>query len=149
MPDLKTELKEKLVGALPQTEERQQRERAMSTPFYVRALVEKIGPTEAGAALGYTAPSLRAALRSDSISMTAEVAAKGVLREMGEYLAASQVLFLARVSPDKAKAFEAVSDAMQIDLTALLRGLICVAKTSWSSSWSRKSWFKGSRDLRT
>lgn len=119
MPDLKTELKEELVGALPQTEERQQRERAMSTPFYVRALVEKVGPTEAGAAIGYTAPSLRSALRADSISMTAEVAAKGVLREMGEYLAASQVLFLARVSPDKAKAFEAVADAMQIDLTVL------------------------------
>ena len=119
MPDLKTELKEKVVAALPQTEERQQRERARATPFYVRALVEKVGTTEAGAALGYNPASLTTALRIDSISLTAEVAAKGVLREMGEYLAASQVLFLARVSPDKAKAFEAVADAMQIDLTAL------------------------------
>lgn len=119
MPDLKTELNEKTIGALPQTEERQQRERARATPFYVRALVDKIGPAEAGAAIGYTAPSLRAALRADSISMTAEVAAKGVLREMGDLLAERQVVLICRVDPDKIQAFEAVADAMQIDLTVL------------------------------
>ena len=34
MPDLKTELKEKVVGALPQPEERQQRERARACLLY-------------------------------------------------------------------------------------------------------------------
>lgn len=119
MPDLKTELKEKLGAALPQTEERQQRERARATPFYVRALVEKIGTTEAGAALGYNPASLTTALRIDSISLTAEVAAKGVLREMGDILAERQVVLICRVDPDKIKAFEAVAQAMGINVTAI------------------------------
>ena len=126
MPDLKTEL-QKVGAAINATEPKKkrpaeqdrQKQRALATPFYVRALVEKIGANEAGAAIGYTATSLLASLRTDSISMTAEVAAKGVLREMGDILAECHAILICRVSPDKIKAFEAVAQAMDIKITEI------------------------------
>ena len=68
--------------------------RATAAPENCRKLANLLGTSAAAARIGMTPSGLSGAITADRISATAEVAARGVLRELGEKATRQSLMIL-------------------------------------------------------
>jgi hypothetical protein len=121
MPDLKTELAKVALPTQRVEGQKPTRTTLTTSPVYTAKLADKIGTVEAARRIGFGDSTIRNAITRDSISMVAEIAAKGVLAELeaAENPGSTDVYVAARIPREKAAAFKAVADAMGIKMRIL------------------------------
>lgn len=109
MPDLKTELGKITI----KSEDPNNRTRVRVTPVFTLELIEKVGTAEAARLMGYSgASALSLAVKNDSIVMTSEVAAEGLLAKLEKdkiRKSVEPIVYVCKVHPDKNADFQTLA----------------------------------------
>ena len=96
------------------------RERQSTEPTNIKKLIERIGKRRAAEAVGFTTSGLSTALGRNKVSLTAEIAAEGVLAKMDAAKAnPKHRLYFVVVTEDKAEGFKTVVEAMGLKVARL------------------------------
>lgn len=145
MPDLKTELSKVTVPEPTETpnlpapsrrastprkmREDVERHRMTSTPHFSKMLLDRFGGPKAAAMIGMSKSSVVTAVKRETISATAEIAARGIMEtiRLKEELeqksttteASTDVFIAAKIPAEKVAGFKAVCEAMGIRLRTL------------------------------